>query len=112
MVGESDLGKIIVDGEGRTLYWFMNDDGGLPTCNDDCATTWPPLTVDGAVTVGAGLVADDAQTIDRNDGSKQVTIFGWPLYYYAGDAAPGDRQGQGRGDVWFVVSPETAQEIR
>lgn len=112
MVAESDLGKIVVDGEGRTLYLFTNDSSGLPTCYDDCAATWPALMVDGAVTVGAGLAADDAQTIPRNDGTRQVTIFGWPLYYYAADAAPGDHQGQGRGDVWFVVSPETAQPIR
>ena len=55
-VAESDLGQILTS-EGRTLYIFMPDNGGAPTCNDDCATTWPPLVADGAPTVGDGLDA-------------------------------------------------------
>ena len=35
----------------------------------------------------------------------------WPLYRFAGDAAPGDTNGQGSGGVWFVVGP-TASSSR
>jgi hypothetical protein len=47
----------------------------------------------------------------RSDGSSQVTYGGWPLYYYSGDAAPGDVNGQGVNGVWYVVSPD-GDEIR
>ena len=39
---------------------------------------------------------------------NQVTIDGWPLYFFANDAAPGDHNGQGVGGVWFVVGPDGA----
>ena len=56
---------------GQTLYVFTPDDGGAPTCNDDCATSWPPLVADGAPTVGEGL--DDAlfATATRDDGTSR-----------------------------------------
>ncbi len=105
MVAESSLGQILVDGEGRTLYMFKPDSAGEPTCYDDCETNWPPLTVTGDITAGEGLDASKFVTVDRTDGSKQVKVGTWPLYYFKNDAAPGDTNGQGQGDVWYVVSP-------
>ena len=104
---ESGLGQILTS-EGRTLYLFMPDAGGPPTCNDDCATTWPPLLVDGAPTVGEGLDDSLFATATRDDGDEQVTVDGWPLYFFASDAAPGDTNGQGVGGVWYVVGPDGA----
>ena len=105
MVAESDLGQILVDGEGRTLYLFTPDEAGEPTCYDACATNWPPLLADGEIEVGEGLDDSDFSTATRTDGGDQVKIGTWPLYYFANDAAPGDTNGQGQGGVWFVVSP-------
>ena len=105
MVATSDLGDILVDGEGRTLYMFKPDEAGTPTCYNDCETNWPPLTVTGDVSVGPGLDAAAFTTVARTDGSMQVKVGNWPLYYFANDAAPGDINGQGQGDVWYVVSP-------
>lgn len=105
MVADSALGKILVDGEGRTLYMFKPDSAGDPTCYADCQTNWPPLTITGDITVGEGLDASKFVTVDRTDGSKQVKVGTWPLYYFANDAAPGDTKGQEIGDVWYVVSP-------
>ena len=102
---ESDLGTILVDGEGLTLYLFMPDAQGAPTCEADCAAAWPALV--GPATAGEG--ADDsllATATRADDGSEQVTYNGWPLYYFAQDSAPGDVNGQEVGDVWYVVSPE------
>jgi predicted lipoprotein with Yx(FWY)xxD motif len=31
---------------------------------------------------------------------------GWPLYYFASDSAPGDTNGQGVGDVWYVIGAD------
>ena len=41
----------------------------------------------------------------RSDGGKQVAYNGRPLYFFAGDTAPGDTKGQGLNDVWFVAAP-------
>jgi predicted lipoprotein with Yx(FWY)xxD motif len=105
MVADSDLGQILVDGEGRTLYMFKPDSDGTSTCYDECESNWPPLTVTGDITVGEGLDAATFTTTERTDGSTQVKAGAWPLYYFANDAAPGDVNGQGVGDVWYVVSP-------
>ena len=37
-----------------------------------------------------------------------MTVDGWPLYFFSGDSAPGDTNGQGVGDVWYVVGPDGA----
>lgn len=107
-VEDSDLGAIVVDAEGRTLYAFLPDEGGASTCYDDCAQTWPPLTVDGEPVAGDGVDAGLLGTAEREDGSVQVTYGGWPLYRFASDETAGDANGQGVGDVWYVVSPDGA----
>jgi predicted lipoprotein with Yx(FWY)xxD motif len=108
-VSESaDFGSILVDGEGMSLYLFTKDtqDSGTSTCTGDCQVKWPPLATDGDPVAGEGVDASLLGTITRDDGSLQVTYNGWPLYYFAEDTAPGDTNGQGVGDVWFLVSPE------
>ena len=105
MVAESNFGPILVDSEGKTLYMFKPDSAGEPTCYEDCEAAWPPLVVTGDVTVGEGLDAATFTTVARTDGSMQVKAGAWPLYYFANDAAAGDVNGQGQGDVWYVVSP-------
>lgn len=105
MVATSDLGDILVDGEGRVLYLFTPDGAGTPTCYEGCAQAWPPLLADRDITVGPGLDDSDFSTATRTDGGDQVKIGNWPLYYFASDAAPGDTKGQGVGDKWYVVSP-------
>ncbi len=102
-VGSSDLGDFLVDGDGVTLYLFVPDESGEPTCYEDCASKWPPLTAE--VGAGAGVDAGLIGSVERTDGSTQVTYNGWPLYYFAGDSAAGDTNGQGVGENWFVISP-------
>ena len=99
------LGDIIVDGAGVTLYAFTPDTAGVSTCYDDCAAQWPPLLAEGstAPTAGDGLDAAKLTTVDRTDGTKQLKYGDWPLYYFAGDSAAGDTNGQGLGEKWFVV---------
>jgi predicted lipoprotein with Yx(FWY)xxD motif len=101
---ESDHGTILVDGEGRTLYVFGNDEPGVSNCADACAEAWPPLV--GEPEAGEGVDEALLGTIEREDGETQVTVNELPLYYFAQDAAPGDTNGQGLNDVWWVVSPE------
>jgi predicted lipoprotein with Yx(FWY)xxD motif len=104
-VEDSDLGQIVVDSEGQTLYVFLVDEGTESTCYDDCEANWPPLTVEGDLT-GDGVDASLLGTTERQDGTTQVTLDGHPLYYFGGDETADDINGQGVGDVWYVVSPE------
>jgi predicted lipoprotein with Yx(FWY)xxD motif len=108
MVADSDLGEILVDGEGMTLYMFVPDEEtGESTCYDQCAENWPPLVAEGEITVGEGLDEADFSTVPRtDDAGDQVKVGDWPLYYFANDAAPGDTNGQGANEVWYVLGPD------
>lgn len=105
-VGSSELGDILVDADGMTLYVFFADTEGQSTCEGDCAAAWPPLTVEGNPVAGDGVDAGLLGTTERADGSTQVTVDGQPLYTYGGDETEGDTTGQGVGDVWYVVGPD------
>ncbi|RBI62157.1 hypothetical protein DMJ13_09735 [halophilic archaeon] len=102
-------GVVLTDAEGMTLYRFTEDEAGESTCYDDCAEAWPPLTVEESPTIPDGLPGEFATT-EREDGSMQVTYDGTPLYSFARDEEPGDANGQGVGDVWFVVNPACPSE--
>jgi predicted lipoprotein with Yx(FWY)xxD motif len=104
-VAESPLGQIVVDADGMTLYAFTKDDAGAATCVDACAKAWPASAVLGEPVTGDGVIAE-LTAIDAPGGGKMVKAGKWPLYRFAGDAAPGDVNGQGSGGVWFVVRPD------
>jgi predicted lipoprotein with Yx(FWY)xxD motif len=101
---DTDLGTILVDGEGATLYLFTQDSPGTSACEDECLQAWPILA--GEAAAGEGVDADLLGAIERPDGDTQATYNDWPLYYFAEDARPGDLKGQGVNDVWWVVDPE------
>jgi predicted lipoprotein with Yx(FWY)xxD motif len=106
-VAKTDLGRILVGGNGRSLYLFEKDKGPMSTCNGACASSWPPLTSDGKPQAGSGVDAAKLSTSKRSDGAQQVVYAGHPLYYYAGDSAAGDTNGEGLdqfGAEWYVVS--------
>jgi predicted lipoprotein with Yx(FWY)xxD motif len=102
---ESDLGVTLADADGRTLYAFTKDKGGQSACYDDCAATWPALTIAGDPAAGDGIDGSLLATASRKDGAEQVTYKGMPLYYFSGDQKPGETNGQGVGGVWFTVTP-------
>ncbi|WP_330336502.1 SCO0930 family lipoprotein [Streptomyces sp. NBC_00557] len=100
------LGKVVTDGSGLTLYRFDQDTANPPksNCEGACATTWPPVPADDA-TAGAGIDKSLLGEVTRADGTKQLTIGGWPAYRYAKDAKAGDAKGQGVGGKWFALAP-------
>jgi predicted lipoprotein with Yx(FWY)xxD motif len=102
----TDLGTILVDPDGMTVYVFTNDVDGESTCYDDCASNWP--AVPGDATISSDLDSALFGTTTRDDGTEQLTVDGQPLYTYAPDSAPGDTTGQGVGEVWFVVGADGA----
>ena len=103
---DTDLGTILVDADGMTLYGFTKDSDGASTCYDQCAQRWPP--VPGGVEPRPELDVDLFTTTRRDDGTTQLVIGTTPLYTYADDEAPGDVNGQGSRGVWFVVAPDGA----
>ena len=103
LAASTGLGEVLVDAKGRTLYAFTKDKGDQSVCSGKCAVAWPALTVTGAATPGTGVEASLLSTSKQANGSSQVTYGGKPLYYFAGDKAPGDTKGQGLNGVWWVV---------
>lgn len=102
---DAELGHVLTDADGMTLYVFSNDEMGVSNCAGDCAENWPPLTVEGdSVPVAPLAVPGEFGTFERDDGSLHVTYNGWPLYGWANDSAPGDTTGQAVGDVWWVAN--------
>lgn len=99
------LGAHLVDAEGHSLYLYAEDPEGASACTGECAEAWPPYVVDGEPTAGSGVAGSLLGTIEREDGTSQVTYNGRPLYTFSGDAEPGDVSGHGVNDAWFLVSP-------
>ena len=97
-------GPILVDGDGNALYLFTRDtqNGEASACTDEqCVAEWPPLTTEGEPTAGAGAIQNLLGTITREDGTRQVTYNGWPLYLYSS----GSTSGHGEGGEWFLIDP-------
>jgi len=99
-----EIGKYLTDGKGMTLYRFANDSEGVSNCTGQCLINWPAFYVDPTAVV-EGCETLDFGSITRDDGSEQTTYKGMPLYYFINDKGPGDTNGQGIKDVWFVVTP-------
>jgi predicted lipoprotein with Yx(FWY)xxD motif len=106
-VANENVGKILVDSQGRTLYLFERDSGSKSTCTGACSVDWPPLRATGKPTVGSGANASIVATSARSDGNPQVTYNGHPLYRFSGDQKAGDTNGQALnafGGLWYVLS--------
>lgn len=103
-VGIDQGGTHLVDGEGRALYLFTLDEGRTSSCDGECATAWPPY-------LGEPVAVGDVDlsllgNAERGDGAIQVTYGDHPLYTYSGDTGPGDTNGHGFNDFWFLVGPD------
>ena len=104
--------SFLTNGSGRSLYLWVPDTSTKSTCSGGCATAWPPLTTKGKPSAGTGAKASDLGTINRSDGTKQVTYDGHPLYTYIGDSAAGQTNGEGStefGAPWYLVAPSGKQ---
>jgi predicted lipoprotein with Yx(FWY)xxD motif len=106
-VANADLGDILVNSQGRTLYLFQKDSGTKSTCTGECAVDWPPLRTSGKPTEGNGANASLVGTTSRPDGKPQLTYNGHPLYLFEKDQKAGDTNGEGLnafGGNWYAVS--------
>lgn len=98
------VGEYLTDAKGTALYWFKKDSPGKSVCTGACVERWP-LYYRESIAPPAGIKAEDFGTITREDGKKQTTFRGYPLYYWFQDAKPGDASGNKVNDVWFVIDP-------
>jgi predicted lipoprotein with Yx(FWY)xxD motif len=103
---DAELGKILVDGKGMTLYIFTKDEPDKSNCSGGCLKAWPPFAASAAPQAGDGVDQSLLGTATLADGSKIVTYNHMPLYYWAGDTKSGDTSGQGVNDVWYVIGPD------
>jgi predicted lipoprotein with Yx(FWY)xxD motif len=99
------IGKYFTDTEGKTLYWFKKDSPGKSTCSGACLEKWP-IYYRETVAAPKGIKAEDFGTITREDGKKQTTFRGYPIYYWAGDKKAGETNGQGVNKVWYAIDPD------
>ena len=103
----SSVGRILVDGQGRTLYLFEKDKRGRSSCSGICASYWPPLLSHGKPAAARGAKNSLLGVTRRADGTTQVTYAGHPLYRFRQDTQPGQTGGQGLliyGAEWYVLS--------
>ena len=101
---DPQLGAILADPSGRTLYKFANDTAGVSNCDATCAQTWPPLTIAGGTPAAGEGVTGELGVTQRSDGASQVTYDGSPLYYFSADTEPGDIKGNGFVGLWSVIN--------
>jgi predicted lipoprotein with Yx(FWY)xxD motif len=103
----TDAGGLLRDATGKTLYTFDKDAAQESRCFDACAVAWPPfMAPEGAKAQGK------LAPIARKGGGQQWAIDGKPLYFFAGDAKPGDTAGDGSGGVWHVIKTGAAESKR
>ena len=99
-----DPGKVtdgmMTNPSGMTLYTFDKDSGDKSACNGACANLWPPLKA-----TADAKAAGDWKIITREDGTKQWSFKGKPVYLYSKDSKAGDKTGDNIGNVWHVVKP-------
>jgi predicted lipoprotein with Yx(FWY)xxD motif len=105
-VRSSAYGRILFDSRGRALYAFTRDPRGRSDCSGACAAAWPPYIARGRLRAAGPVERSLLGTTRREDGSRQVTYAGRPLYYYVGDRRPGEVRCQNVrefGGVWLVM---------
>lgn len=100
-----ELGVVLADLKGMTLYRFTKESGGQIACRGRCLKTWTPLRVKaGAALRLPPLIKGKLGRVTRPDGTLQLTFDGWPLYTYTGDRQPSDTFGNGKNGKWFVIN--------
>lgn len=115
MTRNTDLGRILVDAQGRTLYLFAKDTGATSTCDGSCASYWPPVPVTGVPHAAGGASATSLGVITRADGAQELSYAGHPLYYFIGDTKAGQQHGQGVdqfGAKWYVLDATGAAVVQ
>ncbi|HET8818544.1 MAG TPA: hypothetical protein VFM73_03285 [Xanthomonadaceae bacterium] len=111
-----DGGTYITDSSGNAVYMLEAEEDGVDACVGDCLEAWPPVLVTDvqpSIDLGTDLDPTLLGTVERDDGTLQVTYAGHPLYRYAADTGANRIAGQGIDDQWgewYLVTP-TGEEF-
>ena len=108
------MGQVVENSAGFVFYRFDKDTAkpkSKSACEGDCAKVWPPALTNNGKPELKGVKASLVGTVTRADGSKQLTIGGWPIYTYIGDKKAGTWRGQNVGGTWFVVKPDGTKNL-
>ena len=105
----TSAGTVLASSHGLTLYYYAEDKPGSGTsvCTGGCASAWPPLTAPVKAPAGVRLPGPLGM-ITRPGGVEQVTINGYPIYFFSGDKAPGQDMGNGYEGAWHVIEIHAA----
>ena len=98
-----DLGLYLTDTSGKTLYTFAKDTSGTSACTGACLAKWPAFNAN-PISAPSVLMPADFSVVTRADGVNQTAYMDRPLYYFAGDAKPGDMNGQGFNNAWYAAN--------
>jgi predicted lipoprotein with Yx(FWY)xxD motif len=109
VASKANVGRILVDAQGRTLYRYTPDRNGKSMCTGACSIEWPPATVKGSGPLTAAGAKGTVSTTTRADGTKQLSFEGMPLYRFSQDATTADAKGQGDEHIWFVIPAKGAK---
>jgi predicted lipoprotein with Yx(FWY)xxD motif len=114
--GSTKLGTVLTDGQGMSLYMFRPDARNVSNCEAGCLVAWPPVMLAkndslANVATGPNIRRSLLGVALREDGSRQVTYNGWPLYWWARDVKPGDVNGQWVANVWWVMNEDGVPQL-
>jgi predicted lipoprotein with Yx(FWY)xxD motif len=98
---------VLTNRDGRTLYTFDKDSESKSNCNGGCLVAWPAFTVGNATLAGG-----DFSVVKRDDGTQQWAFKGKPLYFFSGDARPGELNGDNQGGVWHALRADSKNTVR
>jgi predicted lipoprotein with Yx(FWY)xxD motif len=101
---DPNLGNILVGATGWTIYAYSLDTPDTSNCNAACQAIWMPVRTNGHPILGSGVDPSMIGFAMLGDGSEILTYNHMPLYYFVNEVAPGQSNGQGYDNVWFVVS--------
>jgi predicted lipoprotein with Yx(FWY)xxD motif len=107
-LGDSQFGDMLFDANRQAIYIFENDRRNKTVCYGECAAAWPPVVTKGEPVAGKGVDERLLGTVERRDGTRQVTYAGQPLYFYAHEQ-PGEvlcHNVDLNGGFWWVIGPD------
>jgi predicted lipoprotein with Yx(FWY)xxD motif len=99
-----EFGPMLVNREGKTLYFYSEDGMDESNCTGECAIEYPPFSSE-AISIGSYIGKTAVSTFTRSDGKTQVSYKNKPLYTFSGDNAAGDVNGATEDGVWFMAQP-------
>ncbi len=102
----SPFGSYLIGKNGMTVYAYTMDSKNKSVCYADCENQWPPFHLSGTNLSVMGVNNEMLKSIQRTDGTTQLTYNGWPLYYFYQDQKPGDTNGQGMKSIWYLIGPD------